>query len=121
MRGSFHDMTCLRRSSLWRRLHSRRLFDNEQYLLGDSWYVPDERLVCSYKRTGGDKEKMDFNICVAHARVSNEHCIGVLKSKWHSLKEIRTQLRNRGESTYVVRWIRCCMILHNYLSGRDDD
>ncbi|KAL3689320.1 hypothetical protein R1sor_015629 [Riccia sorocarpa] len=67
MRGNCNDVTCLRRSALWRRLNSTQLFDDGQYLLGDSDYVPLERLVCSYKRSGGDMDK-SFNTCIAHAR-----------------------------------------------------
>ncbi|KAL3689187.1 hypothetical protein R1sor_015496 [Riccia sorocarpa] len=121
MPGSCHDLTCLRRSSLWGRLDSAQLFDNGQYLLGDSGYIPLDRLVCSYKRTAGDMDKVDFSTCVAHARVGNEHCIGILKARWHSLKEIRTQLRNPAENTYVIRWMRCCIILHNFLILRRDE
>ncbi|KAL3685319.1 hypothetical protein R1sor_003341 [Riccia sorocarpa] len=121
MPGSCHDLTCLRRSGLWRRLDSAQLFDRGQYLLGDSGYVPLERLVCSYKRTGGDMDKVSFNTCIAHARVGNEHCIGILKARLHSLKEIRTQLRNARENAYVIRWIRCCIILHNFLIWRNDE
>ncbi|KAL3691505.1 hypothetical protein R1sor_005156 [Riccia sorocarpa] len=71
MPGSCHDLTCLRRSSLWGRLGYAQLFDNGQYLLGDSGYIPLDRLVCSYKRTGGDMDNVDFNTCIAHARVGN--------------------------------------------------
>ncbi|KAL3692539.1 hypothetical protein R1sor_006190 [Riccia sorocarpa] len=118
---SCHDLTCLRLSGLWRRLDSAHLFDCGQYLLGDSGYVPLERLVCSYKRTGGDMDKVSFNSCIAHARVGNEHCIGILKTRWHSLKEIRTQLRNARDNAYVIRWIMCSIILHNFLIWRNDD
>ncbi|KAL3690094.1 hypothetical protein R1sor_016403 [Riccia sorocarpa] len=121
MSGSCHDLTCLRRSSLWGRSGSAQLFDNGQYLLGDSGYIPLDCLVCLYKRTSGDMDKVDFNTCIAHARVGNEHCIGILKARWHSLKEIRMQLRNPVENAYVIRWIRCCFILHNFLIWRSDE
>ncbi|KAL3681456.1 hypothetical protein R1sor_024412 [Riccia sorocarpa] len=121
MPGSCHDLTCLRRSLLWGRLGSAQLFDNGQYLLGDSGYIPLDRLVCSYKRTGDDMDKVDFNTCIVHARVGNEHCIGILKARWHSLKEIRMQLRNPAENAHVIRWIRCCFILHNFLIWRRDE
>ncbi|KAL3676189.1 hypothetical protein R1sor_026137 [Riccia sorocarpa] len=35
MLGSCHELTCLRRSGLWRRLNSAQLFDSGQYLLGE--------------------------------------------------------------------------------------
>ncbi|KAL3693539.1 hypothetical protein R1sor_007190 [Riccia sorocarpa] len=84
-------------------------------------YIPLDRLVCSYKRTADDMDKVDLNTCVVHARVGNEHCIGILKARWHSLKEIRTQLRNPAENAYVIRWMRCCIILHNFLIWRRDE
>ncbi|KAL3699429.1 hypothetical protein R1sor_017451 [Riccia sorocarpa] len=59
MPGTCHDLTCLRRSSLWGCLGSALLFDNGQYLLGDSGYIPLDCLVCSYKRTNGDMNKRD--------------------------------------------------------------
>ncbi|KAL3676499.1 hypothetical protein R1sor_026447 [Riccia sorocarpa] len=46
-------------SSLWRCIGSAQLFDNGQYLLGNNGYVALDRLVCSYKRTGGDMDKVD--------------------------------------------------------------
>ncbi|KAL3699948.1 hypothetical protein R1sor_017970 [Riccia sorocarpa] len=57
----------------------------------------------------------------AHARVGKKHYIGILKARWHSLREIRTQLRNARENMYVIRWIRCCVILHNFLIWRKDE
>ncbi|KAL3690502.1 hypothetical protein R1sor_016811 [Riccia sorocarpa] len=121
MLGSCHNLICLRRSSLWGRLGFAQLFDNGQYLLGDNGYIPLDRLVCSYKRTDGDMDKVDFNTYIAHARVGNEHCIGILKARWHSLKEIRTQLRNPAKNAYVIRWKRCCIILHNFLIRRRNE
>ncbi|KAL2622049.1 hypothetical protein R1flu_002254 [Riccia fluitans] len=124
MPGSCHDVTCLRQSSLWKRMHSQQqhlLFDRGQYLLGDSGYTSGERLVAAFRNAGGDKDKTDFNTCIAHVRIANEHCIGILKSRWHSLKEVRTQLKNRAENQYLVRWVRCCILLHNFLNRRRDD
>ncbi|KAL2611761.1 hypothetical protein R1flu_023453 [Riccia fluitans] len=121
MPGSCHDVTCLRQSSLWKRMHSQQqhlLFDRGQYLLGDSGYTSGERLVAAFRNAGGDKDKTDFNTCIAHVRIANEHCIGILKSRWHSLKEVWTQLKNRAENQYLVRWVRCCILLHNFLNRR---
>ncbi|KAL2642441.1 hypothetical protein R1flu_010028 [Riccia fluitans] len=91
------------------------------YLLGDSGYTSGERLVAAFRNAGGDKDKTNFNTCIAHVRIANEHCIGILKSRWHSLKEVRTQLKNRAENQYLVRWVRCCILLHNFLIRQKDD
>ncbi|KAL3691343.1 hypothetical protein R1sor_004994 [Riccia sorocarpa] len=82
------------------------IFGREEYLLGDSGYIPMPHLVPAFKLSGTDREKSDFNNCIAHARVVNEHCIGVLKSRWHSLKRVRTQLKCMEENKIVVKWIK---------------
>ncbi|KAL3695679.1 hypothetical protein R1sor_009755 [Riccia sorocarpa] len=97
--GSCHDLTCLRRSSLWRRFGYAQLFDNMQYLLGDNGYMPLDRHVCSYKRTGGDMDKVDFNTCIAHARVGSEHCIGILKTT--SVQEFVINWDDRTQSSTI--------------------
>ncbi|KAL2613701.1 hypothetical protein R1flu_025393 [Riccia fluitans] len=74
MPGSCHDVTCLRQSSLWKRMHSQQqhlLFDRGQYLLGDSGYTSGERLVAAFRKAGGDKDKTDFNTCIAHHNFLN--------------------------------------------------
>ncbi|KAL2635806.1 hypothetical protein R1flu_007285 [Riccia fluitans] len=124
MPGSCHDVTYLRQSSLWKRMHSQQqhlLFDRGQYLLDDLGYTSGERLVAAFRNAGDDKDKTDFNTCIAHVQIANEHCIGILKSRWHSLKEVWTQLKNGAENQYLVRWVRCCILLHNFLNRQKDD
>lgn len=74
-----------------------------QYILGDSGYNPHPHLVCSYRmgtcgNTAENVARADFNHYVAKACYINEHCIGILKARWHSLKEIRTQLKGKSNS-----------------------
>ncbi|KAL3691189.1 hypothetical protein R1sor_004840 [Riccia sorocarpa] len=125
MPGSSADSTCLRRSSLYQVLKTEtyvnsQFFDSGQYLLADSGYVPLPHLVCAYRNATGSAEREVFNTCVAQARVINEHAIGVLKSRWHSLKEIRVQLKNSRHNRFAMRWISTCIRLHNFLIGRDE-
>jgi hypothetical protein len=96
-----------------------------QYILGDSGYNPHPHLVCSYRMgtSGNTTENIaraDFNHCVAKARYINEHCIGILKARWHSLKEIRTQLKGKSDSQRMVNWLGCCVILHNFVLTHND-
>ncbi|KAL3685950.1 hypothetical protein R1sor_003972 [Riccia sorocarpa] len=111
--GSVQDITAVRRSSLWKFLEREEstIFGRGEYLLGNSGYVPLPHLVPAFRLAGTDREKSDFNNCLAHARVINEHCIGVLKSRWHSLKQIRTQLKCREENKLVIKWVKCCVLL----------
>ncbi|KAL3688784.1 hypothetical protein R1sor_015093 [Riccia sorocarpa] len=96
--GSVQDVSAARRSTLWKYLERDEsvIFGREEYLLGDSGYIPMPHLVPAFKVSAANCEKSDFNNCLAHARVINEHCIGVLKSRWHSLKQLRTQLKSDG-------------------------
>lgn len=67
-------------------------------------------------------DKEDFNTCVAKCLVTNEHCIGVLKSWWHSLKEIRVQFNQKKDScVLMVRWVALCGKLHNYVMSQNDE
>lgn len=79
-----------------------------------------DHLVCAYRRSDSNQLREDFNFCVAKARVTNEHCIGVLKSRWHSLRELLMQLKSDRDNTWLVRWIILCAKLHNYVLSRND-
>ncbi|KAL3699612.1 hypothetical protein R1sor_017634 [Riccia sorocarpa] len=76
--------------------------------------------LCSYKISNNDRDREEFNKCIAHTRIVNEHCIGVLKARWHSLHELRCQLKQDKDNKYAVNWISVCIYLHNYLNGKDD-
>lgn len=99
---------------------SNPYFDAGQYLLGDSGYMALPHLVCAFKRTDYVSDKEDFNTCIAKCRVTNEHCIGVLKSCWHSLKEIRVQLNGKKDNKHANRWILLCAKLHNFVIACND-
>lgn len=71
-------------------------------------------------RNSSSREREDFNICVAKCRVTNEHCIGVLKSRWYSLRELRTQLNQKKDSVRLVQWILLCAKLHNFVMDQND-
>lgn len=96
--------------------------DGECYYDRKSSYSVNAQVVCDHKRRiiylFTDKEQ--FNRCVAKARVTNENCIGVLKSRWHSLKAIRIQLKSRKDNDFMVRWISLAARLHNFVISQND-
>lgn len=123
MLGSCVDVTCLHRSPLWQELHGSSMFGDGQYLLGNSGYINTSHLVCSFKWAdqGVNREhREEFNTCVAKVRVTNEHCIGVLKSQWHSLKQVRVQLKEKKDNVHMVCWIGLCEKLHNFVILQND-
>jgi DDE superfamily endonuclease len=120
MSGSCQDITCLKKCALWDRIHGNSSFDESQYLIGDSGYVNAPHMVAAYKNTYHNQDKEDWNTYIAKTRYVNEHCIGVLKSRWFSLKEIRTQLNSTKDSIWMCRWVGVCARLHNFVMGQND-
>ncbi|KAL3693772.1 hypothetical protein R1sor_007423 [Riccia sorocarpa] len=68
--GSVQDIIAVRRSSLWKFLEREEstIFGRGEYLLGDSGFVHLPHLVPAFRLVGTDREKSDFNNCLAHAR-----------------------------------------------------
>lgn len=44
-----------------------------------------------------------------------EHCFGVLKERFNSLKELRIRIRNEESKKFACDWLKVCFILHNAL------
>lgn len=92
-----------------------------EYLLGDSAYALTGTVIPSYKCPAANIQRnAEFNYCVAKARVRNEHCIGILKGRWSSLRELRLQLINKEDMQHIIDWSVCCAILHNMLADLGD-
>jgi hypothetical protein len=52
--------------------------------------------------------------------VQNEHCIGILKSQFAFLKEMRLHFYSNHHMVGYIKWIYACMILHNMLTKLSD-
>ena len=92
-----------------------------QYLLADSAYELSETVIPAYKAPAAYQPKnANFNHCIAKARVRNEHAIGILKSRFASLREMRLHLYRKSDMVQYVKWIYCCIILHNMLANLGD-
>ncbi|PLW28739.1 hypothetical protein PCASD_22697 [Puccinia coronata f. sp. avenae] len=98
-----------------------KFFDEGQYLLADSAYELTKTVVPAYKSPASNLQlNSDFNLCLAKARVRNEHMIGVLKSHRSSLREMRLHLYRRSDMREYVVWLYCCIVLHNMLAQLGD-
>ncbi|ETI39377.1 hypothetical protein F443_15018 [Phytophthora nicotianae P1569] len=106
------------------------MFEGDQYLLADSGFAPDTAIAPIFKKPRNaqlTEEQVHFNQELSKIRVWNEHCIGILKGRFFSLKGLRLRLRNEREGERIVAWIRACVVLHNlflYVRGigdHDDD
>jgi hypothetical protein len=59
--------------------------------------------------------KKKFNQHLASLRVCNEHCIGILKGRFQSLRGLRFELTSIETMEKITHWVSACIILHNFL------
>lgn len=120
--GSAHDQRVFKNSRLL--LKESDYFSGEEYLLADSGYAISPRTVIPYSNTRPSAKQAAFNLALSQARIRNEHCIGILKSRFQSLRGLRIMIRagdaaNRMDINRIMLWITCCIILHNLLIDSD--
>lgn len=58
-------------------------------------------------------DNIRFNETFSAGRVIIEHVMGLLKSRWSSLRGLRTQVRQKSDFVKINRWILATFILHN--------
>ncbi|XP_055353546.1 putative nuclease HARBI1 [Paramacrobiotus metropolitanus] len=117
--GSAHDCRVYKHSSLAQR--PEKFFEPEEYLLADSGYQPDVHVVPAYKAPESNFEENSlFNFLLAQARVGNEHCIGILKGRFQSLRGLRVMIKTADDHKKAVFWFLACCVLHNILHDMGD-
>ena len=100
---------------------SSGFFEANQYLLADSAFGSSRHCIPAFKRVrrgpklGKDKE--EFNKLLSKARVRVEHCIGLLKNRFQSLRNIRTVIYGKEDMHRIIDRVRVCVVLHNMLIG----
>jgi len=89
-------------------------FSTNQYLLGDLAYSLGKHMLTPYTSPNdilpGNPE---FNAKFSSARVIIEHVMGILKSRWAALKNIRVQVKKKIDFAIVNKWIVAIFVLHN--------
>lgn len=114
--GCAHDARVFENSFL--ALRPQDFFTGGQYLLADSGYTPSSTIIPCFKKLPNQRlsaGKIRFNKKVANIRVRVEHCIGILKARFQSLKSLRLRIENKRNVQRCILWIRACCILHNFL------
>ncbi|EFP82451.2 uncharacterized protein PGTG_08407 [Puccinia graminis f. sp. tritici CRL 75-36-700-3] len=102
-------------------LEPDRFFDPGQYLIADSAYALSMTTIPAYKSPLSKiNRNTEFNYCLAKSRVRNEHTIGILKGRWASLQQLRLSLYTPQHMVEIIRWINCCVALHNMLAHLGD-
>jgi hypothetical protein len=112
--GAASDPTAFQRMDQFR--VPKDFFSPGEYLLADSAYTVSRYCVPPYKSPAADlPENSEFNTYLACSRVRNEHCIGVLKGRWQSLRELRHHLRDDKNMENLCAWVVGCCVLHNIM------
>lgn len=99
-------------------------FSRNEYLLADSGFSPSKRCIPAVKRPRGlplERKKRQFNFELSRQRIRIEHAIGILKSRWQSLRELRILIKDERSAARANLWIQACIVLHNYLVDLGDD
>ncbi|ETV71822.1 hypothetical protein, variant [Aphanomyces astaci] len=105
-------------------LNSTKYFNPNEYLMSDNGYTNQQHIMAAYTRTRGSgltEQQMLFNKLVAKCRYVNEHCIGLLKGRFQSLRGMRVDLSTSRGAKIMMLTIRCAAILHNLLLQDLDD
>ena len=105
---------------------AKRVFLRGQILLTDCTFTPRNNVVSIYKTPIGaaslSPDKKRFNSVIARARITSDHTIGMLKSFFCLLHNIRLKITQYPQLFHrVMKYVRAAIILHNLLIGWDDD
>jgi hypothetical protein len=114
--GCAHDARVFENSQL--ALQTNQFFMGNQYLLADSGYTPSSTIIPCFKKLPNQgllQDRKRFNSKVAHVRINVEHCIGILKARFQSLKGLRLRISKKRHLQRCILWIRACCVLHNFL------
>ncbi|XP_037932573.1 protein ALP1-like [Teleopsis dalmanni] len=114
--GSTHDAKVFSNSILLK--EKDRFFSNQSWIAGDSAYPLSDIIIPPYRRNSQQltsEERIQFNKRHSKYRVRVEHCFGLLKENFCSLKELRVRIKNNKSHKFCCERILVCCILHNIL------
>lgn len=119
--GSSHDAKIFKNCSIFK--NKENYVSAHQWIAGDSAYPLSDFLITPFR---SNSEQLDsskrkaFNLRHSRYRVRVEHCFGLLKEKFGSLKELRMRIHNKNSHKMCCKWIIVCCIIHNILLSESD-
>jgi hypothetical protein len=102
--------------------NSTEYFQSGEYCLGDSAYSTCfPYIITPYKKPASliDRNKK-FNYLLARARITIEHCIGIIKARFPVLSYLRERLQTDDDLEYVCRKVVACFVIHNMCISKCD-
>lgn len=120
--GCSHDNRIFRSSELY--LQPQSFFADSEYIIGDSAFENQWFSVSAYSKPPSgvmDPHEQLFNTYMSKARVTSEHCIGLLKGRFPWLRSIRKVITETPSQTRsLLHLIDATVILHNMLIRQGD-
>ncbi|KAI9918931.1 hypothetical protein PsorP6_011582 [Peronosclerospora sorghi] len=99
-----------------------QFFSENEFLLGDSGCTLTARILIPYRQPAASRPtNATFNLLYSRARVRVEHAIGILKSRWLSLRELRVHFRREADFKRACNWCSASFVLHNIVATQRDD
>ena len=121
--GTAHDNRIWKRTKIFK--NKEDFFSAIEFLIGDTAFEPSDIMVSAYKNVPGvpmPRDSCTLNSAVSSPRVRSEHTIGILKGRFPWLRKIRKTITNDKQSIVeILKYIECCVILHNMLLEFGDD
>ncbi|XP_036342392.1 putative nuclease HARBI1 [Rhagoletis pomonella] len=120
--GSVHDARTYNNCSLTTR--TTQMLTGAEWLAGDSAYKLSSTLITPFRSNSTDanvQQRNSFNKTFSKYRIRIEHCFGLLKERFNSLKELKLHIKNDSSVKMACRWILVCAVLHNILIVQRDE
>jgi hypothetical protein len=100
--------------------HAEDFFDDSEYLLGDTAYPVNDRMVCPFKKPFPMPAHPKANATISSQRIAIEHTFGMLKARFPSITNVSIRIDGAESHKRVVEWFLGACILHNFLRDVDD-
>jgi DDE superfamily endonuclease len=116
-----------------------RLLEKDEWVWGDSayplqkwfqapckkWVLPITVLKLTQAQAFSRPEKdtpenTTYNYHVSAICVCSEHCVGFLKGRWSSLKDLCLSIDGEEGLKYATYWIMACINLHTFAMNHED-
>lgn len=112
MTGSAHDSSAFEHTAAAK--YPDWFFKGKEFAWADSAYTVNSRTIPVHKQPASfNPRNAFFDKHVSRLRVRSEHCMGALKGRWQSLRGLRLNVNSPASHARAVRWVSCCIILHN--------
>jgi hypothetical protein len=101
--------------------HPEKWFSPGEYVLADSDLAASATVIPAFKPGSTEStrlpdEQEEFNAELSRQRGEvDEECVGMMMKRWQSLHAIPLKLTDAYAAHRLDRWIRACVILHNFL------